>query len=125
MGVPHSRNRRSAPAETEGVVRGRSRVAKREAVGDGRPKRGAKRASTSLALASPKDAGRDGGPAIIDAELVDTSSSGGTVPVPAPAGQVIEVKIVGYWDDVRTIVGGGLAKWASREISRELRRLFR
>ena len=121
MGVPHSRNRRSAPAAPEGVVRGRPRVEKRKGVGDGRPGRKKQRASTSLALAGPSSPERDDArPAFIDAELVDTDSSSPPAREPL-AGQVIEAHIVGYWDDVITIVGSGVAKWASRELQRIFR----
>jgi hypothetical protein len=35
--------------------------------------------------------------------------------------EVIDVEVVGYWEDVFFITGRGLADWLSRKIRRKLR----
>ena len=131
MGVPHSRKGRVPAAQTPRVDGRRPRVAKRARVDDDRPEPVDERDRQAIVLVQSSPQGEHGGRVreegrTIEAEFIDGESrdppAGGRVAreqVPAP--QVIDAKVVGYWDEVVDMTGRALAGLVSEQIRRVLK----
>lgn len=119
MGVSHTSARRSAAPKADRVVRSRSRVAQREGVGDDRPRTSKKRPGRQLAVVSAEPSGSDRSPRVVDVEVVGDSAR-----APGRSEEVLEVidaPVLGWWHDVKTLVGRAVADAISKELRRVLK----